>query len=143
MCVESGSGSRVHSKKNWKLPSRCILGDLFFLIRLLNFVLRKQPFLLCRPLNRQRHRITCHHSNTLQIWCPYKQFSSLQSHLAAGHNATRNFFSTEAEVDAVGRQFEHQLTAGCVCMLVAPLSCGLGCCSRTVVVFKAAAKTRL
>ena len=28
------------------------------------------------------------------------------------------------------------LTAGCVCMLVAPLRCDLGCCSRTVVVLK-------
>ena len=34
-------------------------------------------------------------------------------------------------------------TAGCVCMLVAPLWRDLGRCSRTVVVFKAAAKTRL
>ena len=33
-------------------------------------------------------------------------------------------------------------TARCVCMLVAPLRCDLGCCSRTVVVIKAAVNRR-
>ena len=33
----------------------------------------------------------------------------------------------DIELDAVGRQFEPYLTAGCVCMLAAPLR-GLGCC---------------
>ena len=46
-------------------------------------------------------------------------------------------------LDAVGRQFEPYLTARCVCMLEAPLWCDLGCCSRTVVVIKAAANPRL
>ena len=32
----------------------------------------------------------------------------------------------EIELDSVGRQFEPYLTAGCVCMLVAPLWCDLG-----------------
>ena len=40
-------------------------------------------------------------------------------------------------------QFESYLTAGCVCMLVAPLWCELGCCSRTVMVVKAAANPGL
>ena len=39
----------------------------------------------------------------------------------------------DIELDAVGRQFKPYLTAGCVCMLVAPLWCDLRCCSRTVV----------
>ena len=46
---------------------------------------------------------------------------------------------------SVGRRFEPNLTvtAGCVCMLVPPLWCDLGCCARTVVVIKSAAKPRL
>ena len=47
------------------------------------------------------------------------------------------------ELDAVGRHFKTYVIKGCVWMLVAPLWCGLGCCSRTAVVIKAAAKTRL
>ena len=34
------------------------------------------------------------------------------------------------------RRLEPNLTTGCVCMLVAPLWCDLGCCYRTVVVLK-------
>ena len=49
----------------------------------------------------------------------------------------------DIKLDAVGRQFEPYLDAGCVCMLLAPLWCDLGCCSRTVVVIKAAANPRL
>ena len=44
----------------------------------------------------------------------------------------------DIELDAVSRHVEPYLTAGCVCMLVAPLWCDLGCCYRTVVVMKAA-----
>ena len=47
----------------------------------------------------------------------------------------------DIELDAVDRQFEQYLTAGSVCIL--PLRCDLGCCSITVVVINAAAKSRL
>ena len=51
------------------------------------------------------------------------------------------------ELDAVGRQFEPYLTAGCVCMLLAPfkLWCDQGCWTvpaGTVAVIKAAANRR-
>ena len=49
----------------------------------------------------------------------------------------------DIELDSVGRQFEPYLTARCVVILVASFWCDLGCCSRTVVVNKATANTRL
>ena len=51
----------------------------------------------------------------------------------------------DMDMDAVGRQFEPNLTAGCVFMLVAPSSlwCDLGCCPQTVVVIKFTVRTRL
>ena len=45
----------------------------------------------------------------------------------------------DIELDAVGRQSDPYLTAGCVCILVLPLWRDLECCSRTVVVINAAA----
>ena len=48
----------------------------------------------------------------------------------------------DIELDAVGRQFQPYLTAGGVCT-AGPLWCGLGCCSRTVVVDNAPAYKRL
>ena len=49
----------------------------------------------------------------------------------------------DIELDAVGRQFEPYLAAGCACMLAGPVWCDLRCCFQAVVVIKAAAKTRL
>ena len=42
----------------------------------------------------------------------------------------------DIELDAVVASSNPTLTTGCVCMLVAPLWCDLGCFSRTVVVIK-------
>ena len=52
----------------------------------------------------------------------------------------------DTQLDAVGRKFEPCLTAGSVCVLLAPLWCDLGSCSPTsptVVAVEAAAKRGL